>query len=92
MTQDTRRRWTNQNRHTKWNIMYFVKRKKIVLTIPVLLLTKTMPVASSEWYNTMDDLQSQSMNLFIKFGKAIFEANLIYKKGALVDLLCIKLR
>lgn len=34
----------------------------------------------------MEDLQSQSMDLLIKFSKAIFEADLIYKKGALVDL------
>ena len=35
----------------------------------------------------MDILQSQSMDLLIKFSKAIFEANLIYKKnGVSVDL------
>ena len=32
-----------------------------------------------EW-NGIDDLQSQSMDLFIKFGKAAFETNFIYKK------------
>jgi hypothetical protein len=34
----------------------------------------------------MDDLQSQSMDLLIKFSKAILEADLIFKKEASVDL------
>ena len=37
----------------------------------------------------MDDLQSQSMDLLIKFGKAVFEANLIYKTGAQFNLTCL---
>ena len=37
----------------------------------------------------MDDLQSQSMDLLIKFSKAIFEANLIYKKKKSLSRLVI---
>ena len=58
--------------------------QKIVLTIPVLL---AISVVSSEQHKTMDDSQSQTMDLLIKFNKAIFEANLILKKLVSVGLL-----
>ena len=61
-----------------------------MLTIPVLL---AISVVSSEQHKTMDDLQSQTMDLLIKFNKAIFEANLILKKISVSRLTCLmKLR